>query len=164
MSSDKNKPYDIFDFELTAIKPIIQNFRYSKKEVTDNLGEYTTTDIFHDIKVNPKQKGYVVMFGIQMKENLTNITLIDVHYALHFNLRDGIKYDKKRIELFDVRLGANLIGVSYSTFRGVFSVISSSTPYSNILPLPLINPLKLLRQKSINKKNDEEDVEKTNNQ
>lgn len=141
---EKEIYYNIFNFELEGIIPLIQNFNATKPEIKENLSQFTTTDIMHDAKVDHKNRTLVILFGIRIVENETQKKLIDFHYGFHFKLKPQIKYEKEKLEKVNTELLINLIAVSYSTFRGVFAVASNGSPYDNIMPLPIIDPKKLV--------------------
>lgn len=135
----EKKVYNIFEFEITNIVCEKILFKNSSQKIKNDLNKTTDANIICDIKVDQRAKSQIVLLGIELNEKESKDKIIEIHYSFHFNLKENKNYDKALINKIDDKLGANLLAVSYSTFRGICFKEFKNSIYSSISPLPIID-------------------------
>lgn len=134
------KVYNIFDFEISDIVCEQTLFKNTLNKIKKDLTSNTDANILCDIKVDKRNKSLIILLGIIISTKEDKINIIEIHYSFYFRLKKAENYDEKLIDKIDINLGRSLLGVSYSTFRGLCFKEFKNSQYSDISPLPIINP------------------------
>lgn len=115
----------------------IEVIHAAKKPMNIKSDDYASLvfDLAHDIK----EDHLAVLLGLKKKETIV------ASYVFHFKIKNMELFyslNEEEVVVFDVHFLQNVVGISYSTLRGIlFSASGNATK----LILPVVNPIEIIR-------------------